>query len=225
MSVYHYRSGPFTTYSENPLEQATWKKMNQVAVIVRNPAYVAEVELDEDRVDPTDLAPLVSGNAPIVTAPASEDGEAAEDVIEDEDDGDVLENILEMLQNVLNNLEDLHKEVKDLRRATPGGAGSQQPPVVPRINVWDTERAWEREYKLHFDSSRDEISNRLFKQVVDLLRIMHERVSQQTWNERDKELIDGLNNIPVMHVRLGKLTECSKIKLRNLICKGIMADH
>ena len=47
----------------------------------------------------------------------------------------------------------------------------------------------------------------LFNQVVDLLRIMHERVNQQTWNERDKELIDGLNNISVMHLRLGKLTE------------------
>ena len=33
--------------------------MNQVPVIVRNPAYVAEVELDEDGINPTDLAPLV----------------------------------------------------------------------------------------------------------------------------------------------------------------------
>ena len=56
-------------------------------------------------------------------------------------------------------------------------------------------------------SSRDEISTRLSNQVVDLLRIMQERVSQQTWNERDRELIDGLNNISVMHTRLGKLTE------------------
>ena len=43
--------------------------MNHVPVIVI--AYVAEVELDEDGVDPIDLAPLVSGNAPIVTAPSS----------------------------------------------------------------------------------------------------------------------------------------------------------
>ena len=47
----------------------------------------------------------------------------------------------------------------------------------------------------------------MFNQVVDLLRIMHKRVNQQTWNERDKELIDGLNNISVMHLRLGRLTE------------------
>jgi len=36
---------------------------------------------------------------------------------------------------------------------------------------------------------------------------MQEQVSQQTWNERDRELIDGLNNISVMHTRLGKLTK------------------
>ena len=98
-------------------------------------------------------------------------------------------------------------ENKDLRFPTPRGACSQQPPLDPRIDVWDTGRAWEREYKLHPNSSRDEISNRLFNQVVDLRRIMHDRISQQTWNERDKKLIDGLNNISVMHVRLSRLTE------------------
>ena len=181
--------------------------MNQVPVIVRNPAYVAEVELDEDGVDPTDLAPLVSGNAPIVTAPASDDGEAAEDIVEDEDDGDALEDILETLQDILNNLENLRKELTDLRCPTPEGTTSQQPPVVPRINVWDTGRALELEYRLYPNSSRNEISTRLSNQVVDLLQIMQERVSQQTWNERDRELIDGLNNISVMQVRLSRLTE------------------
>ena len=178
------------------------EEMNQVPMIVCNPAYVAEVELDEDGVDPADLTPLVSGNAPIVTAPASEDGDVAEDVVEDEDEGDVKEDLLEILQNVLNNLEELHKEVKDLRYPTPGGAGSQQPPVDPHIDVWDTGRAWEREYKLHPDSSRDEISTRLFNQVVDMLQIMQERVNQPTWNKRDKDLIDGLTNILVMLLRL-----------------------
>ena len=43
--------------------------------------------------------------------------------------------------------------------------------------------------------------------MVDLHQIMHKRISQKTWNERDKELIDGLNNITVMHIRLGRLTE------------------
>ena len=65
--------------------------MNQVPVIVRNPAYVADVEPDEDEVDPANLTPLVSGNAPIVTAPASEDEDVAEDVIEDRDDDEEMD--------------------------------------------------------------------------------------------------------------------------------------
>ena len=60
--------------------------MNRVPVIVRNPAYVEEVEQDEDDVDPADPTPLVSGNAPIVTASASEDEEVAEGVVEDRDE-------------------------------------------------------------------------------------------------------------------------------------------
>ena len=128
---------------------------------------------------------------------------------------------MEILQEVLNNLEDLYKEVKDLRRPTPGGASSPQPPVVPHIDVWDTGRAWEREYNLYPNSSRDEIRARLSNQVVDLLRIMWERVSQHTWNERDRDLIDGLNNISVMHTRLGRLTK----KVLKDPAKGIMADN
>ena len=51
--------------------------MNQVPAIVRNPAYTEEPEPDEDEeVDPADLAPLISGNTPIITIPASEDEEA-----------------------------------------------------------------------------------------------------------------------------------------------------
>ena len=75
------------------------------------------------------------------------------------------------------------------------------------FGLWDTGRAWEGEYKLHPDSSREEISDRLFIQVLNLLRIMHKRINQQTWIERDRELIDGLNNISVVHTRLVRLTE------------------
>ena len=46
------------------------EEMNRVSVVVSNPAYVAEAALDVDEVDPTDLAPLVSGTTSIVTAPA-----------------------------------------------------------------------------------------------------------------------------------------------------------
>ena len=150
--------------------------MNRVPIIVSNPAYRAEVASDVVKVDPEDLAPLVSGNDPIVTAPASEDGDVAEDIEEDEDKDNMTEDLLKILQDVLDNLE-------ELRFPTPRGTCSQQPPVDPCINVWDTGRAWEREYKLHPDSSRDEISTRFFKQVVDMLWIMQECASlaRETW--------------------------------------------
>jgi len=75
--------------------------MNQVSVIVRNPAYVADVELDEDEVDPADLTPLVSGNAPIVTAPASEDEDVAKDVVEDGDEDEEMEDVPQILREAL----------------------------------------------------------------------------------------------------------------------------
>ena len=56
-------------------------------------------------------------------------------------------------------------------------------------------------------SSRKEISDRLSYEELDLLQIMHERINQQTWNNKDIELIDWLKNISVMHTRLGRLTE------------------
>ena len=118
-----------------------------------------------------------------------------------------MEDVSQILRDVISGLEELNTELRSILSPAPGDTGSHQPPVVPRIEVWDTGRAWERYYKLYPDSSREEISDRLSNQVADLLRIMHERINQQTWNERDIELIDGLNNISVMHTRLGKLTE------------------
>ena len=171
--------------------------MNRVPVIERNPAQVADVELDEDEVDPADITPLISGNTPIVTVPASED----------EDEDEEMEDVPQILRDVVSSLEELNQEFRSILSPTLGDTGSHQSPVVPLIEVWDTGRAWEREYRLHPESSRKEISDRLSNQVLDLLRIMHERINQQTQNNRDIELIDGLKNISVMHSRLGKLTE------------------
>ena len=53
---------------------------------MRNPAYIEEVELDEDGVNPANMIPLVSGNTPIITIPASEDEDVAKDVLEDKDE-------------------------------------------------------------------------------------------------------------------------------------------
>ena len=56
--------------------------MNRVPVIVWNPAYLEELE-------PVDPATFISGDSQIVTAPASEDGDVAEEVVEEPDDEDL----------------------------------------------------------------------------------------------------------------------------------------
>ncbi len=188
--------------------------MNRVSVIVRNPAYIEE--LDGDEVDPADLAPLISGNTPIVTVPASEDEDVAEEVVEDGDEDPDEEDLLKMMQNVIEELEERSREMiqglqgldQELdsimsRRDT----SSQQPIDVPNVDVWDTGKAIEQEYRLHPDSTMMEVRDRLSDQVLDLLQILQERVDQRTCNDKDMRMIEGLKTILVLHSRLGVLTD------------------
>ena len=119
--------------------------MNHVPVIVRNPAYIEEVELDEDEVDTADLIPLVSGNTPLITVPASEDEGVAEDASEDSKEDEETEDVPQILQDVIASLEELNKEMRSILSPTPGDTSSQQPPVVPNVDVWDTMgRLWSK---------------------------------------------------------------------------------
>ena len=188
--------------------------MNRVSVIVRNPAYIEE--LDGDEVDPADLAPLISGNTPIVTVPASEDEDVAEEVVEDGDEDSEEEDLLEMMQNALKELEERSREmIQGLQgldqeldsRMSRRDTSSQQPIDVPNVDVWDTGKAIEQEYKLHPDSTMMEVRDRLSDQVLDLLQILQERVNQRTCNDKDMRLIEGLKTILVLHSRLGVLTD------------------
>ena len=191
--------------------------MNRVPVIVWNPAYVEELEPDEgEDVDPADLAPLISGNTPIVTVPASEDEDVAEEVVEDGDEDHDEEDLPKTMQDVLEELEELDREVIQGLQGLDQELGSimslrdtssQQPTVVPNVNVWDTGKAIEQEYRLHPDPTMMEIRDRLSNQVWDLLQILQERVDQHTCNNKDMKLIDGLKTISVLHSRLGILTE------------------
>ena len=188
--------------------------MNRVSVIVRNPAYIEE--LDGDEVDPADLAPLISGNTPIVTVPASEDEDVAEEVVEDGDEDSEEEDLLEMMQNALKELEERSREmIQGLQgldqeldsRMSRRDTSSQQPIDVPNVDVWDTGKAIEQEYKLHPDSTMMEVRDRLSDQVLDLLQILQERVDQRTCNDKDMRMIEGLKTILVLHSRLSVLTD------------------
>ena len=97
---------------------------------------------------------------------------------------------------IMDHLSSIHEDINSFQSAD-----------VPQVDVWDTGKTREQEYRLHPDPSIDEINSRLFNQAWDLLQILQERVDQRTCNNKDIQLIDGLKAISVMHARLGKLTE------------------
>ena len=158
-------------------------------MIVVNPAYLAEVAQDEaDKIDPTDLTPLTSGSAPIVNAPASEDGEAAENDVEDGND-DGIEGLIKVMQEALVNMEELEECLRDIASPLSRGASIQQPPADPGINVWD------------------ELNTCFYNQFWYLLQMMQKRVDKPTWNKENKDLVNGLNNILVIYFRINKPIE------------------
>jgi len=112
--------------------------MNRVPVIMRNPAYIEEVELDEEVVDPADITPLISGDTPIITVPASEDENVAEDAVEDNDEDENVDDILEKLEKRDAEAKELLKEIMDILSSIPENMSSLQSADVPQVDVWDT---------------------------------------------------------------------------------------
>ena len=55
--------------------------------------------------------------------------------------------------------------------------------------------------------TRKELKDRLDSQVLVLLRILHERVAQRSYNETDIKLMEGIQVISVLHARLSVNTE------------------
>ena len=98
--------------------------MNRVSLIVQNPAYIEEVELDEDGVNPANLIPLVSGNTPIITVPASEDENVAENVVEDRDEDEKMEDVPQILRGDINDLEELNRELRSILSPPPRDTSS-----------------------------------------------------------------------------------------------------
>ena len=105
--------------------------MNRVPVIVRNPAYIKEVELDEQEVDQADITPLISGDTPIITVPASEDENVAEDVSEDDEEDEDMQDILEKLEKRDAEAKELLKEIMDILSSIPENMSSLQSADVP----------------------------------------------------------------------------------------------
>ena len=114
--------------------------MNRVPVIVWNPAYIEELEPDGE-VDPVDPAPFISGNTPIITTPASEDEDVAEEVVEDKDedhDDEDLSNTMQDMQDVFEELEELDREViqglqglnQEIRNWASSPCKDTDPPII-----------------------------------------------------------------------------------------------
>ena len=195
--------------------------MNRVSVIIQNPAYIEELEpegeaVDQDEVEPANLAPLISGNVPIITIPASEDEDVAEEIVEDKNEDhddedqsktmqDVFEELEELDREVIQGLQGLNQELRSILSLRD--TSSQQHTVVPKVDMWDTGKAIEQEFRLFPNPTRKGLKDRLENQVWNLLQIIQERVDQGTYNDTDIRLVDGLHVISVLHARLGILTE------------------
>ena len=138
----------------------------------------------DEEMDPEELTPSTSGNAPSTTVPAPRDEEARDEM---ESMHDFLGEIVEQIQMFNSTMQE--------------GVNLGRPPVVPDDKLWDTESAWNRELDLYPDASRSAIISRLYNQVWDLLQKMKERVTRNTWIRDDQEIVEGLINIMILSVR------------------------
>ena len=146
-----------------------------------NPAYrVRHDDGYEDDIDPLDLAPLESSLAPIVTVPAEAE-EEAEDTAMDEgepEDGSVpsLETDLSSDDDQINipgiegrssSLRD-HVDHEDQDCRQPFDEGALTPPHLP--SIWDPPERHGAQLYEFLHSTREEILNRLFIQVLRMMR-------------------------------------------------------
>ena len=108
----------------------------------------------------------------------------------------------ETVKEMCDFLGEISEQIRAFNDAMQGSASCSQPPVVPDDKLWDTGLAWEREFDLYPDASREDIISRVYNQVWDLLQKMKERVTQQTWRTEDHEIVEGLINIMILSVRI-----------------------
>ena len=143
------------------------------------------------------------GQPPVVPdeVPAEVDEDVVGDIPEEaeEDPKQVLQDAVQSLSRLNDGL----RSVLSLSRDT----SSSQHTDVPNVDVWDTGKAIEQEFRLFPNPTRKGLKDRLDNQVWDLLRLIQERVDQGTYNDTDIRLVEGLHVISVLHARLSVLTE------------------
>ena len=144
--------------------------------------------------------PCKDADFPIITVPASEDENVTEDASEDDE-----EDAPQILREAIQSLAGLNQELMSILSLRD--ARSQQHTVAPNVDIWDTGKALEQEYRLQPDPTLKEVRDRLSNQVWDLLQILQERVNQHTYDNKDIELISGLKTISVLNARLSVVTE------------------
>ena len=108
-------------------------------------------------------------------------------------------------------LGELSEKIQSFNSTMRKNTSPSQPLAVPEAiheaDVMDTGKTIEQELRLFPNPTREELKLRLDDQVWDLLRLMHRRVVQGTYDETDVKLIEGLQVISVLHARLGVHTE------------------
>ena len=168
-------------------------------MIVWNPAYIEELE-------PRDSLDSVSGESPIVTAPASDDGATEEGVVEEPgDEGSAEEDevdVKQVLQEAVQSMSSLNEELRNIL-----SLNRDQVVAVPDVDIYDTGKATEEEYRLFPNPTRKDMRDRLNNQVWNMLHLLQERVVQGTCHETDIKLIEGLQVILVLQARLNAYSE------------------
>ena len=159
-----------------------------------------------EKMEPKDSWDSVSGESLIVNAPASDDEAVERGVGEDPDDGssdgEDEEDVKQVLQEAVQRMASLNEDLRSILSIC-----MDQATVVPDIDVYDTGKATEEEYREFPNQTRKELMDRLNNQVWNLLHMLQERVNQGTHDETDVKLIEGLQVVLVLQARLNVYSE------------------
>ena len=96
----------------------------------------------------------------------SQSGEnVVEDAVEDNDEDKNVDDILEELEKRNVEADELLKKMMDIMSSLPEDTSSLKHTVVLDVDVWNTGKAIEQEYRLYPDPTMKEVRDRLSNQV------------------------------------------------------------